>query len=244
MNVKACNSNPILIKECGVHKHETWEIILQLSGENTSIIGKNEYDVTVGDVMVVPPNTYHSGFSSGLYTDIYAQAENIDLSDICFVHDYDGSILTLMKMLHKVMTEKETDYMTIADSIMDTICGFIRKNGAKNYKYSFVNDLKNALYLNISNADFKISDEIKKSGLNSDYFRRCFKEEMGKTPLEYYTDLKIRTAKKLLLEQSFVSVECTAEKCGYTDSFYFSKVFKSCTGLSPLNYRKKYMKNY
>ena len=121
MNVKACNSNPILIKECGVHKHETWEIILQLSGENTSIIGKNEYDVTVGDVMVVPPNTYHSGFSSGLYTDIYAQAENIDLSDICFVHDYDGSILTLMKMLHKVMTEKETDYMTIADSIMDTI---------------------------------------------------------------------------------------------------------------------------
>ena len=220
MNVKACNSNPILIKECGVHKHETWEIILQLSGENTSIIGKNEYDVTVGDVMVVPPNTYHSGFSSGLYTDIYAQAENIDLSDICFVHDYDGSILTLMKMLHKVMTEKETDYMTIAD------------------------DLKNALYLNISNADFKISDEIKKSGLNSDYFRRCFKEEMGKTPLEYYTDLKIRTAKKLLLEQSFVSVECTAEKCGYTDSFYFSKVFKSCTGLSPLNYRKKYMKNY
>ena len=176
MNVKACNSNPILIKECGVHKHETWEIILQLSGENTSIIGKNEYDVTVGDVMVVPPNTYHSGFSSGLYTDIYAQAENIDLSDICFVHDYDGSILTLMKMLHKVMTEKETDYMTIADSIMDTICGFIRKNGAKNYKYSFVNDLKNALYLNISNADFKISDRAFTAQLQKKIYEKLLKK--------------------------------------------------------------------
>ena len=71
-----------------------------------------------------------------------------------------------------------------------------------------------------------------------DYFRRCFKKEFGKSPLEYLTFLRIAKAEELLVQDDFSGVENVAELCGFNDSFYFSTCFKKHVGISPLSYRK------
>ena len=142
-------------------------------------------------------------------------------------------------MLNKVMTEKENNYEAIAHSITNAICEYIKKYQKTDFKYDFTVNFKNTLYDNISNPDFNISDEIKKLGYTYDYFRRCFKEDFNKTPLEYLTELRIELAKKLLKQTAFQGVENVALQCGFKDIFYFSKAFKKHTGVSPNAYRKK-----
>lgn len=204
------------------------------------MIGKSEYPIAPGDIMVIPPEISHGGISDGVYTDMFIQAEKLDFYDITVVHDYDGSILTLFNMFHKTFLQKENSFNPICESLLETICRYIKKYSEQKYRFGFVYDLKNILYENISNADFKTAALAELSGYNIDYLRRCFFAETGTTPHEYLTVLRLSQAKKLLLQESFVSVEDVALKCGFNDSFYFSTLFKKHFGISPSAYRKQH----
>ncbi len=65
-----------------------------------------------------------------------------------------------------------------------------------------------------------------------------FKEEFGITIMDYVTEKRMRLASKLLIEGSY-SVHEIAEKCGFSDSEYFSRCFKSYYGESPLVWKNK-----
>ena len=64
-----------------------------------------------------------------------------------------------------------------------------------------------------------------------------FGEWAGKSPMEYYQDLKISEAKKLLRENTY-SVSQISEILGYTTIHNFSRAFKKAAGLSPTAYIK------
>ena len=236
--MKFCNITDTPILSCHAHSHKYWEIVYQLSGSITASIGNREYLIETGDIMIIPPNVTHKSTSENPYTDIYVQCENMDFSKVTVLHDYDGFVLELINMLHRVFTEKDNSYKIIADSLLDSIIAYLRKYADSEYKYDFVNELKNEMYMNISNCNFNISDFSKNMGYNTDYLRRCFKAETGKTPLQHLTDMRLNYAKGLLKQETFSSVVDVAEKCGFKDSFYFSRLFKQYYGVSPLNYRK------
>lgn len=65
-----------------------------------------------------------------------------------------------------------------------------------------------------------------------------FKNHTNKPPLEYFTFLKIQKACQHL-SMSDQKVKEIAIKLGYTDAYYFSRVFTKVMGISPANYRKK-----
>jgi AraC-like DNA-binding protein len=62
------------------------------------------------------------------------------------------------------------------------------------------------------------------------------------TPKEYLTDIRISYAKKLLREQdqSHSSIADIGVMCGYTDAKYFSRIFRSATGLAPSDFAAQY----
>lgn len=60
---------------------------------------------------------------------------------------------------------------------------------------------------------------------------RLFKQHFHVTPGTYRNMVRIKQAKQLLL--SGYSIEETAAKVGFYDSFHFSKTFKRLTGMSP-----------
>lgn len=239
MNVLACAKCENPITNCSAHSHDNWEIILHLTGSVISTIKDTQYNISPGDVMIIPPGIEHDGKSDVFYTDIFLQAEHLDFSDILVVHDIDSGIHKLFMLLHKVMTEKDDNYSKIADSLLETICHYIKRNSKTNYKYPFVQKLKNEIYKNLSNSNFSIYDEITKLGFNIDYFRRCFKEDTKRTPNRYITELRINQAQTLLLQDTFISIDNISKQCGFNDSFYFSTCFKKHVGISPLQYRKK-----
>jgi transcriptional regulator GlxA family with amidase domain len=70
-------------------------------------------------------------------------------------------------------------------------------------------------------------------------FERRFKKATANTPVEYLQRVKIEAAKKSL-ESGRENINEVMYAVGYSDSKAFRTVFKKITGLSPLDYRKKY----
>ena len=66
---------------------------------------------------------------------------------------------------------------------------------------------------------------------------QIFKSAYGVTPYAYLLNEKINLAKQML-KNTNMSVKQIAYKLKFADEYYFSNVFKSKTGLSPLKYRK------
>lgn len=76
--------------------------------------------------------------------------------------------------------------------------------------------------------------------LNPQYISQLFKNEIGVGFLAYLTNIRIEKAKKLLLSTS-LSVTEIAEHTGYSDYRVFTKVFKKTEGITPSQFRRKFL---
>ena len=75
--------------------------------------------------------------------------------------------------------------------------------------------------------------------LSSSRFREVFKQYVGVPPHQYLLSLRIEHAKELL-ETTNLSVAAVSVHVGIEDAYYFCRVFKKTTGMTPLAYRKQY----
>ncbi|MBO5069895.1 MAG: helix-turn-helix domain-containing protein [Roseburia sp.] len=66
-------------------------------------------------------------------------------------------------------------------------------------------------------------------------FCKIFQENIGQSPMDYYAELRINEAKKLLRERND-SVAQIADKLGYSSIHTFSRAFKKAVGFSPTAY--------
>jgi AraC-like DNA-binding protein len=74
-------------------------------------------------------------------------------------------------------------------------------------------------------------------GLSEEYFIRLFRQNLGMSPFQYFTRLKIEAASAVLVD-NHLTISDVATRFGFENPFHFTKVFKKCTGLSPREYRK------
>ena len=72
-------------------------------------------------------------------------------------------------------------------------------------------------------------------GLSPNYLSVLFKKNCNIGFSEYISQMKIAKAKTMLLEQDMKIYE-VADKLGFESAFYFSKVFKKVTGVSPRDF--------
>lgn len=77
-------------------------------------------------------------------------------------------------------------------------------------------------------------------GLSYKYAGTLFKEVTGQTIKEYQCTLRLRKAEQLLKETN-KSITEIAQLTGFSDMFYFSKIFHRKKGCPPGEYRKTYI---
>lgn len=75
-------------------------------------------------------------------------------------------------------------------------------------------------------------------GMSASYFSSVFSKEVGKTFVEYLTEVRIEKAKELLMCSSMKTSEISY-MVGYKDPHYFSYIFKKKQGCSPKDYRAR-----
>ncbi len=84
-----------------------------------------------------------------------------------------------------------------------------------------------------------VTDMAQEIGLSNSQLHREFVKRFGITPNDYIREVRIGVA-RYQLESEQAPVGEIANRCGFYDQSHFSRGFKSSTGMTPLQYRKRF----
>lgn len=247
MNFVFCKreSQPLYISFS--HTHDVWEIILNHKGESDDIIGGGRFHFGTHTFVCIPPHVPHEKRSENGFCDFAILCRSLDLPNngkaTVINDDEQGSVSALVSILFSIYQKKEDGYRENCESLFSAIEKILLSRAGQPEKDPVVANLINVMINEFSNPDFSLTDLVRKSGYCDDYLRRKFQKSTGMSMLEYLTDLRINSAKKLLRENSRLrfSISQISTMSGFADIGYFSRVFKKRTGLSPSDYMKKYL---
>jgi transcriptional regulator GlxA family with amidase domain len=85
--------------------------------------------------------------------------------------------------------------------------------------------------------ELRIADIAELCGYSVDHFIRRFRRAVGQTPSDYLTERRIATASQLLVFTD-LTIDEVAERTGYRNRYYFSRVFARRMGTPPARYRR------
>lgn len=150
------------------------------------------------------------------------------------------SITDCFANLFKEFLIKDDMFDTVASSILIQIFSYVSRENAshaaslsKSVEYISNNYNKNITLKELADAE----------NLSVSWFRTVFKQHTGMSPMDYIIMKRIDVA-CYYLKYTTMSIEAVSAAVGYTNPFYFSKLFKSKLGLSPRQYAKKQNKKY
>lgn len=226
------------------HTHEHWELVYCTSGqgsfrfENGSVIHYH-----AGEVVVIPPKKVHANSSDEGFTNIHMTMEDPSFPyRVAFrVSDDDGSMKAAFAQAKSYyMTDKKNRELVLA-ALGDLIASYIVVFCSNTEFSEPVERLRESILQNFTRPDYALDASIRALPFNYDYLRKLFKKEMGMSPLEYMTNLRMKSAERLLTTMwtNGYTISEIAQMCGFDDPLYFSRVFKKYYGCSPSKFTRK-----
>ena len=113
-------------------------------------------------------------------------------------------------------------------------------------RFSYFEDEKGELVYKIQkefevnySTEVSLEDLSKKYNISQSYLSHVFKEITGKSVKGYLLACRIAAAKKYLAKTD-KRISEVVELCGFSDSSNFGRIFRKITGLSPVEFRRKY----
>lgn len=260
---KAYNKNGYLGK---YHCHDFIEFSYLVSGSVTYIVENSTYEIKEGDLMVFEPGIYHQEVvpTSMPVTELHIGINKLAIKGLCpnFILPCGSSpLITLVKYanefsscISQIIIEQERRQpgheLIVKTLVMRLIVIFLRELYAMeeetdSYKFNFQSSEKSNIVtalLNYINENYskEISlDKLSKNTyLSPVYLSKIFKEETGDSPINYLINIRLNKAKELL-EEGSLTIKSIAKSVGYSDAYYFSKLFKKHFGISPSKLKQK-----
>lgn len=226
------------IKNIKIHSHEFWEVVRYTKGNGIVEIGSETLPFREGDVFIVPPLVEHADRADGGFQNYHFEFEDSAFPFqhwLSFRDNENNDFLNVTELLYREYTLKRSQYREIVDNLYGVLFSYV---------VAFVNEKPHSPYValaiddiiaNFSNPGYSFSDTQSKIPMNADYFRRLFESEMGHTPQQHLTQVRIEHARRLLhlRPRSGLSIQEIAWMSGFKDSLYFSRVFRRQTGVTP-----------
>ena len=218
-----------------------------LSGKGTYCVNTEEFSVSAGDIVYIPPGKIREAWTSA-ESPMQIFAMNFKL--IQFGETNNGSLLPfqfvnhigvntrliyLYKQLTCIWMEKKDLYrIEVRARALQIISELIRRLyyhtpvAFYDERIEKVKDYINENYYRPLTA----SELANQAGLNAVYLGALFKKCESFGIKEYMNKIRISHARDILHSKQ-LTVSEVAYMCGFTDAFYFCRVFKKYTGLTP-----------
>ena len=195
-----------------------------LSGENC-VYFFNQKDSYSCEILEAPTMSFSVHFTT---------TEPLDNESFVFPITNSTKIINLFQKAEKA---KISNNVLELYSLTYAICSEIGYLREKQYfpKDKRMTDAKEYIDEHFNNQDC-LDEVINRSGVCARRFCEVFRKVYNITPNKYIIQRKIEYAKSLLSTGSF-SVSDVSSICNFSDVYYFSKVFKKHTGISPSKYK-------
>lgn len=222
-------------------------LVYQLSGCVAYFMHGEEHIVKPKSLLYLPKGYDYrvESLESGQCIAInFATVNELDM--MCKVYDFDNySIFNeLFVKTNKEWLYKKGAYIPKCLSFLYEIIYLITQNLMKAYypqeKSTRLQPAISFIENNYSDYSLRVSKLAESVNMSVSNFRKCFKEVYNFSPIQYINNLRINHAQDLLLS-GFYSIGRIAELSGYSNVYYFSKSFKQKIGMSPREYREKYI---
>lgn len=236
--------------------NKTHDFVVALEGEGTYTVGDHEFTLSEGEGMIIPANARFVGSNQGTVP-FLRLAQHFELK---VFGDHD--LISLINLRPKarlrpwemirplawhyrktspsgsVTMPQHHAFMVMFNAFIES--AFVEWKPTSVYKM----DSAAAIDLAVMQAASTISTRsltpdateqaIKAAPYNKDYFQREFQKRIGRTPKKYHEFCRMERAMKFL-EAGF-TVAAVANEVGYSDPYYFSRMFKRTIGVSPRDY--------
>lgn len=99
--------------------------------------------------------------------------------------------------------------------------------------------IKNYIDGSYMQEDLSMQEVADRFDISLSYLGKLMKHELGKTFIEYLTEVRMENAKKILQEENIgIKIHEVAQLVGYSSQHYFSRVFKKEIGITPIEYKQ------
>lgn len=238
-------------------KPQEYILYFILSGELNIREDNREYLLTQGDYILLDPECEHEGLRSTacrfayvhFITDgisrcnvsgqppLFPKSGRLDIKELS-----EEFSLTLYRLLDCTHDDLYGAYLM--SSLLCELLGMLAVCHRRRISHAIAEDSRVSGYVlglkHFLNRNY--SSDISSKSLeeiyhcNFDYLNRVFKQETGDTIFSTLNRIRIQNAKKYLATGLYTCSEAAA-RCGFHDVYYFSRVFKKYTGMSPATYK-------
>lgn len=260
------SERPLMVTGCGhiVMQNEAYkeitrpngrrdyQLLYVRSGTAYYTVGGKEYAVNAGHIVLYHPNepqfyhycredqpdVYWLHFTGG---DVPGELDSLELfAQRIYQVKVQAVYDQIFDLIIQELQHKRQYYYIVADArFKELLCRMAREVSAQpGTAAPRTEEVERAVRLFHTQFDqpFNLAQYAASCNMSACWFARLFNRQLGMSPQQYLTDVRITRACEMLSSGSGVAE--TSEIVGYQDPLYFSRVFKKHTGMSPSQYRK------
>ncbi|KGX90610.1 helix-turn-helix domain-containing protein [Pontibacillus marinus] len=242
--------NPLEYFSLSQDIYEEWSVFCIEEGTLHYQLGDEKGTASFGDILICPPNIPMNRYTEGSLKFHFIRFTPPDsfqmLPGIIPIKNKDRLRTTYEYLQRFAFLETSHINEFKADLLLDMFWMYdIEHHKPEISEIDTVHDplIVEALKMMQERSDEPISikEITPELGLSDVQFSRRFYKAIGVKPMDYLTSLRMRKARKYLLETD-KTMEDIAESIGYQNGFYFSRIFKKKVGVTPSEFRKKHRK--
>lgn len=249
------------------HFHEAFEIFYLVDGERKYFINDTIYKITSGSIVLIDINEIHKtavsdtepheriviNFTIPFLSEIISRVPDIDLYS-CFKSKYKVLQLSLKdityveNILSRMLEIYECEYPTKRFYLQILLCELLLlinnhltklTSESDSSEYTINPKISKILkYINCNyNKDITLASISKEFYISPFYLSKLFKQNTNFTLVQYLHSVRIKKAKELLQNTNYRVIDI-AQRVGFNSHAHFTRIFKSITGISPIQYRK------
>ncbi len=234
-------------RECRC-RHSDSFVLVSSGSADYSFDGK-VYTAKAGDLIFLAD---HSCYSINIncnnytytYIDFYFDVEkSATLSNMIYKAERLSELENVFEKIYKLWKIGDYADKLYCKALLYTIYSKVAKSDLIQYVSSKrrkeIEQAAKYMSEHLSDAEISVTQLGKLCNVSEVHFRRLFNCIYHTSPTKFLTALRIKKAKELLTTDNY-SIAQISEMCGFQNHYYFSKVFKSLTSLTPTEYRNRY----